>query len=133
VEKLDFIDSKFRFAILAAKRAKQLVGGARKKVDTTFENPLSIAIEEVIQRKVKFRILEEDEQIMYNGDNSALLLGSEDEEQENNTVDDLLYEEKFSDKFDDKYEDEEEDDDKFDDKLDADIDDKYDDDDSEDE
>lgn len=55
------IDSKFRLAILAAKRAKQLVNGAKKKVDMKAENPLTIAIEEINQGKINFHILEEDE------------------------------------------------------------------------
>lgn len=55
------IDSKFRLAILAAKRAHQLVNGAKKKVDMKAENPLTIAIEEINQGKINFHILEEDE------------------------------------------------------------------------
>ena len=55
------IDSKFRLAILAAKRAKQLVNGAKRKVDMRAENPLTIAIEEINSGKINFHILEEDE------------------------------------------------------------------------
>ncbi len=55
------IDSKFRLAILAAKRAKQLVNGAKKKVDIDAENPLSIAIEEINEGKINFHVLKEDE------------------------------------------------------------------------
>jgi DNA-directed RNA polymerase subunit omega len=78
VEKLDFIDSKFRLAILAAKRGKQLVAGAKKRVDTNAENPLTIAIEEIYQGKIKFRILEENEQIK--DEKAASLLMGNDEE-----------------------------------------------------
>lgn len=56
-----FIDSKFRLAILAAKRAKQLVSGAKKKIDLTAENPLTVALEEVYRGKISFQIFEEDE------------------------------------------------------------------------
>jgi len=78
VEKLDFIDSKFRLAILAAKRAKQLVAGAKKRVDTNAENPLTIAIEEIYRGKIKIKILEENEQIM-DKESASLLLGNEEE------------------------------------------------------
>lgn len=61
MEQLDFIDSKFRLAILAAKRAKQLVNGAKKKLDITAENPLTISLKEIYAGKVNFRVLEEGE------------------------------------------------------------------------
>ena len=91
MEKLDFIDSKFRLAILAAKRGKQLVAGAKKRVDTNAENPLTIAIEEIFQGKVKFRILEENEQIKAE-EAASLLIGNEEEavEYENN-IEEILH------------------------------------------
>lgn len=82
MEKLDFIDSKFRLAILAAKRGKQLVAGAKKKVDTHADNPLTIAVEEIFQGKIKFRILEENEKNLDKEDTSSLLLGNESEADE---------------------------------------------------
>jgi DNA-directed RNA polymerase subunit omega len=93
VEKLDFIDSKFRLVLLAAKRGKQLLAGAKKRVDTTAENPLTIAIEEIYQGKVKFRILEKNEQIKEE-EASSLILGNEEEaiEYESN-VERVLYNE----------------------------------------
>jgi len=91
VEKLDFIDSKFRLAILAAKRAKQLVAGAKKRVDTNAENPLTIAIEEIYQGKVKFRILEENE-LTKEKDAASLLLGNEEEVVEyENSIEEILH------------------------------------------
>jgi len=85
VEKLDFIDSKFRLAILAAKRGKQLLAGAKKRVDTTAENPLTIAIEEIYRGKVKFKILEENGHIK-DDESTSLMLGNVEEaiEYENN-------------------------------------------------
>ena len=56
-----FIDSKFRLAILAAKRAKQLVSGARKKIEINAENPLTVALEEIQRGKISFHIFEENE------------------------------------------------------------------------
>lgn len=63
MEKYDFIDSKFRLALLAAKRAKQLLKGSRKRVDSHSENPLTIALQEIYQGKVNFKILEEQEML----------------------------------------------------------------------
>ena len=54
---LNGIDSKFRLAILVARRAKQLIGGAKKKVDIKAENVLTIAMEEFKQGKIDFDIL----------------------------------------------------------------------------
>ena len=91
MEKLDFIDSKFRLAILAAKRGKQLVAGAKKRVDTNAENPLTIAIEEIYKGKVKFRVLEphvllEDEEA------TSLLMGDEDEAVEyENSIEEIFH------------------------------------------
>jgi DNA-directed RNA polymerase subunit omega len=91
VEKLDFIDSKFRLAILAAKRGKQLVAGAKKRVDTNAENPLTIAIEEIFQGKVKIKLLEENEQIM-DEEAASLLLGNEEEASEyENNIEEILH------------------------------------------
>jgi DNA-directed RNA polymerase omega subunit len=61
VENFDYIDSKFRLSLLAARRAKQLVGGSRKKVDILAENPLTIALEEIRRGKINFEILEDEE------------------------------------------------------------------------
>jgi len=58
LEQLDFIDSKFRLALLAARRAKQLVAGSKKKIEMNAENPLTIAIEEIYRGKIKFQILD---------------------------------------------------------------------------
>ncbi len=46
------IDSKFRLVLLAAKRAKQIINGDKKRVDIKAENPLTIALEEIIQNKI---------------------------------------------------------------------------------
>ena len=58
------IDSKFRLVILAAKRAKQLLKGAKKKIDMVAENPLTISLEEIRNNKVDFEILLTEEQIV---------------------------------------------------------------------
>jgi DNA-directed RNA polymerase subunit omega len=61
VEDRNVIDSKFRLVILAAKRAKQLLKGSKKRVDLNMENPLSIALEEIRQGKIDFEILLQDD------------------------------------------------------------------------
>ena len=61
MDNLDTIDSKFRLCILAAKRAKQIVNGSRKKVNIDAENPLTIAVEEIKQGKINFHIPEEND------------------------------------------------------------------------
>jgi DNA-directed RNA polymerase subunit omega len=57
------IDSKYRLIILAAKRAKQLQRGARPRIDIDpgKHKFTRIALEEVIQGKVRFHVLTEGE------------------------------------------------------------------------
>ena len=52
------IDSKFRFVILAAKRAKQLLHGAKPKVKSRSKNPIRVAQEEVRDGVIDFEIIE---------------------------------------------------------------------------
>jgi DNA-directed RNA polymerase subunit omega len=63
VQTLNGIDSKFRLAILVARRAKQLIGGARKKVEVKSDNMLTVAMEEFRQGKIDFDVLNEEENI----------------------------------------------------------------------
>ena len=51
------IDSKFRFVILASKRAKQLLKGAKPKVKAKSRNPIRIAQAEVRQGVIEYEIL----------------------------------------------------------------------------
>ena len=52
------IDSKFRFVILASKRAKQLLKGAKVKVKTKSKNPIRIAQIEVKAGVVDYEIIQ---------------------------------------------------------------------------
>ncbi len=52
------IDSKFRLAIIVARRAKQLINGAKPLVEIEAQNPLTIAIEEVNQGLVTMKLLD---------------------------------------------------------------------------
>jgi DNA-directed RNA polymerase omega subunit len=51
------IDSKYRFIILAAKRAKQLLKGAKPKVQGKSRNPIRIAQAEVRKGLIEYEII----------------------------------------------------------------------------
>lgn len=51
------IDSKFRFVIIAAKRAKQLLNGAKPKVKSKSRNLIRVAQEEIEQGVIGFNIV----------------------------------------------------------------------------
>ena len=53
------IDSKFRFIIVAAQRAKQLQAGAKPRVLTTSYKPTRVAIEEVLAGAVSWQMKQE--------------------------------------------------------------------------
>ncbi len=60
------IDSKYRLIILAAKRSKQLQRGARPRIDidSTKHKPTRIALEEVVQGRVRFHLkIDGDEKV----------------------------------------------------------------------
>jgi len=58
----DEFDSKFRFIIVAAERAKQLQNGAPAKLSLKSRKPSYIAIREVEQHLVPFKILKKKEE-----------------------------------------------------------------------
>jgi DNA-directed RNA polymerase subunit omega len=51
------IDSKFRYVILAAMRAKQLLGGAKPRIKSRSKNLIRIAQEEVKQGLVDYELV----------------------------------------------------------------------------
>ena len=51
------IDSKYRFIILAAKRAKQLLKGAKPKIQGKSRNPIRIAQAEVRKGLIEYEII----------------------------------------------------------------------------
>ena len=51
------IDSKYRFIILAAKRAKQLLKGAKPKIEGKSKNPIRIAQAEVRMGLIEYEII----------------------------------------------------------------------------
>ncbi|MQY61459.1 DNA-directed RNA polymerase subunit omega [bacterium] len=52
------IDSKFRFVIVAAKRAKQLIRGSKPRIKSKSKNPIRIAQMEVTKGLVDYDIIE---------------------------------------------------------------------------
>ena len=58
-DKLDALESKYALVILAAKRARQVKDNARKLVDTTSKNPLTVALEEIAAGAIVQRVVED--------------------------------------------------------------------------
>jgi DNA-directed RNA polymerase omega subunit len=52
------VDSKYRFVIIAAKRAKELLKGAKSRIKSRSKNPIRIAQKEVQMGLVEFEILQ---------------------------------------------------------------------------
>ncbi len=52
------IDSKFRFVIVAAKRAKQLLRGSKPRIKSESKNPIRVAQMEVNKGLVNYEIIE---------------------------------------------------------------------------
>lgn len=48
-------DSRYTLVMLTAKRARQLVEGSEPLVDTKSNKPVTVAIEEIIEGKVKYK------------------------------------------------------------------------------
>ncbi len=69
MKELNGIDSKYRFVIIAARRGKQLLKGAKPRIETSSKNLIKIAQEEVARGLVKYEILpfepvEQEEEIL---------------------------------------------------------------------
>jgi DNA-directed RNA polymerase subunit omega len=44
---MEAVDSKYTMVIVAAKRARQLMGGARRRIETKSDKPVTVALEEL--------------------------------------------------------------------------------------
>jgi DNA-directed RNA polymerase subunit K/omega len=55
------IDSTFRYILIAAKRAEQLIGGARNRVTTRHVKPTTVALAELEASKVPWRKVSAEE------------------------------------------------------------------------
>ncbi len=60
---IDKIDSKFTFVLAAAKRARQLQGGARALVQTTARKSTWMAMEEVLAGAVPYDLPPDEEEL----------------------------------------------------------------------
>ncbi|MDO5716602.1 MAG: DNA-directed RNA polymerase subunit omega [Tissierellia bacterium] len=50
--------SRYTLVMVVAKRARQIVQGSTSKVHTDYENPISIALEEIREGKIEYREVE---------------------------------------------------------------------------
>ncbi|MEK7444637.1 MAG: DNA-directed RNA polymerase subunit omega [candidate division NC10 bacterium] len=57
---LNKVSNRYLLVVLAAKRARQLNRGAAPQVETKHQKPTSIALEEVAEGKVGYRLKEDD-------------------------------------------------------------------------
>jgi DNA-directed RNA polymerase subunit omega len=57
----DGFDSNYRYVLVAARRARQISGGARPLVTTTARKPCKIAQEEIDAGKIQFMVKVKDE------------------------------------------------------------------------
>lgn len=57
---LDKVPSRYLLVVLAAKRARQLNRGAVAQVESKHRKPTSVALEEIAQARVAYRVKEEE-------------------------------------------------------------------------
>ena len=50
------VDSKFRYVLLVAKRAEQLIQGSSAKIRSKFTKPTRIAMEEINRMQIKWHL-----------------------------------------------------------------------------
>jgi len=53
---IEGFDSNYRYILVAARRARQLQGGARPVIDTNSRKPCRIAMDEITAGKVKWEV-----------------------------------------------------------------------------
>ena len=56
------IDSKFRYVLLVAKRAEQLVQGSAPKAKSKHSKPTRVAMEEIEKKQVKWQLTPPEEE-----------------------------------------------------------------------
>jgi len=54
----DGIDSKFRYVLLVAKRAEQLIQGSSAKIKSRYTKPTRVAMEEVNRNQINWQLTE---------------------------------------------------------------------------
>lgn len=58
-ELVDIAESRYTLVMLASKRSRELIEGAEPLIETSATKPVSIAIEEIVQGKIKHTKVEE--------------------------------------------------------------------------
>jgi DNA-directed RNA polymerase subunit omega len=58
---LNKISNRYLLVVLSAKRARQINRGAPPRVESKHKKPTSVALEEISQAKVEYRVKEEGE------------------------------------------------------------------------
>ena len=59
-QSLNKVSNRYLLVVLAAKRARQLNRGAAAQVETKQKKPTSVALEEIAEAKVGYRVKDED-------------------------------------------------------------------------
>lgn len=59
VELKDMVGDKYSLVVITSKRARQLIEGEKSLVEIDSNKPLTIAINEVYQDKIKFKVVHE--------------------------------------------------------------------------
>jgi DNA-directed RNA polymerase subunit K/omega len=67
------IDSKFRFVIIVAKRAKQLLNGAKPKVKSKSRNLIRVAQEEITQGVIGFDIVKSKKEELHDVEDKVFI------------------------------------------------------------
>jgi DNA-directed RNA polymerase subunit omega len=57
---LDKVSNRYLLVVLAAKRARQLNRGAQAQLESKHKKPTSVALEEIAETKVGYRVKDED-------------------------------------------------------------------------
>lgn len=57
---LDKVPNRYLLVVLAAKRARQLNRGAQPQLETKQKKPTSVALEEIADARIAYRVKEED-------------------------------------------------------------------------
>jgi len=94
------LDNKFNFVILAAKRAKQLLHGAKPKVKSKSKNPIRIAQNEVRAGLVDYEIVEPQVEEIHVPEDEGFIgekIGIEEEIEEKKAADTVKKKQKKSD------------------------------------
>ena len=60
---LDKVSNRYLLVVLAARRARQINRGAAPQVESKHKKPTSVALEEIAQAKVGYRVKDEGEAV----------------------------------------------------------------------